>query len=84
MVSMTFLPGLGCFVGGLMLFRAVHFRWRHPDEEPTGFVDLCEGILTNRWGISKNKPPLPPWWFGIPLSIVLMAGGLLGVLVSFL
>lgn len=77
-------PALGCFVAGLMVFRAVYFRRRHPDEKPTGFVALSEGLLTNRWGISKNKPPLPPWWFGLPAGIVLMAFGILGVVVSFL
>jgi hypothetical protein len=81
---MIFFPALGCFVGGLMLFRAVHFRRRHPDGEPTGFLVLSEGLLTNRWGTSKNKPPLPPWWFGLPLSIFLMAGGILGLVVSFI
>jgi hypothetical protein len=83
MLSMTFFPGLGCFVAGLIVFRAVYFRRRHPDEEPTGFVALSEGLLTNRWGISKNKPPLPPWWFGLPASVVLMAFGILGIVVSF-
>ena len=77
-------PALGCFVAGLMVFRAVYFRWRHPEEKPTGFVALSEDLLTNRRGISKNKPPLPPWWFGLPAGIVLMAGGILGIVVSFL
>ena len=81
---MIFFPALGCFVGGLMLFRVVHFRWRHPDDEPTGFVALSEGLFTNRWSASPNKPPLPPWWFGLPVSIALMAFGILGMVVSFL
>ena len=82
-VNSMFFIALGCFVAGLMAFRAVYLRWRHPDEEPTGFVALSEGLLTNRWGRSKNKPPLPPWWFGLPLSIFMMAGGILGIVVSF-
>jgi hypothetical protein len=76
-------PALGCFVAGLMVFRAVYFRWRHPDEEPTGFVALSEGLLTGRWsGYQTGR--LPPWWFGLPASIILMAVGILGIVVSFL
>jgi hypothetical protein len=78
-----FFFGLIGFAAGTLAFSTGYFRWRHPDGEPTGFVDLAEGLMTGRWALFR-KSPLPPWWMSLPLGILFMVVGVLFMVVNFL
>jgi hypothetical protein len=74
-----FLPAAFCFLLSASLFAVVFYRWRNPDGHPTGYIAWAE----QRFTVGRfQRRPLPPWWFGLPLSAVMMVVSVAGMIFS--
>jgi hypothetical protein len=67
-MGMFFSAAFGVIVSASM-FAVVFYRWRNPDGHPTGYIAWAEQRFTVG---AFRKRPLPPWWFGLPLSGVML------------
>jgi hypothetical protein len=65
----VFFSAAFCFFVSASLFAVVFYRSRNPDGQPTGYIAWAEQRFTVG---AFRKRPLPPWWFGLPLSAVMM------------
>jgi hypothetical protein len=75
----VFFSAAICFLVSASLFAVVFYRWRNPDGHPTGYIAWAEQRFTVG---AFRRSPLPPWWFGLPLSAMMMLISLAGMILS--
>jgi hypothetical protein len=75
----VFFSAAFCFLVSASMFAVVFYRWRNPDGQPTDYIAWAEQRFTVG---AFRKRPLPPTWVGLPLSAIMMVGGVFGMIVG--